>query len=185
MQPLFPWGSLKCPYMQKFKLAGGTNLFLQRYGGAGGVWRVASLEPNSHNCRGSPKDALTSLASFLASSFPVTADSSIHQSGVSHLSAFHGTHRLKSKILGSGGIFLPSSSKVSGNPYRKEATVEFQFWQFLQVRASTFRPLFTWLCLGVGRLARGRFICKLDLAASLLSPFSTQSLAILALRPGP
>ena len=56
---------------------------------------------------------------------PGTADSSIHQSGVSHLSAFHGTHRLKSKIAGSRGIFLPSSSEVSGNPCRKEATISF------------------------------------------------------------
>ena len=109
----------------KIELAGGINLFLQRHGSAGGAWRVASLEPSSCNCHGSLKDALTSLASFLASSFPSTADSSIHQSGVSHLSAFHGTHRLKSRIVGSGGIFLPSSSKVSGDPCRKEATISF------------------------------------------------------------
>ena len=86
---------------------------------------MASLESSSHNCHGSPKDTLTSLASFLASSFLATADSSLHQSGVSHLSAFHGTHRLKSRIVGSKGIFLPSSSKVSGNPHRKEATIGF------------------------------------------------------------
>ena len=109
----------------KIELAGGINLFWWRHGSAGGAWRVASLESSSHNCCGSPKDALTSLASFLASSFPSTADSSIHQSGVSHLSAFHGTHRLKSRIVGSEGVFLPSSSKVSGNPCRKEATVSF------------------------------------------------------------
>ena len=90
-----------------------------------GAWRVASLEPNSCNCHGSPKDALTSLASFLASSFPSTADSSIHHSGVLHLSAFYGTHRPKSKIRGSRGIFLPSSSGVSSNPRRKEATISF------------------------------------------------------------
>ena len=109
----------------KIELAGAINLFLQRHGSAGGAWRVASLESSSHNCRGSPKDALTSLASFLASSFSSTADSSIHQSGVSHLSAFHGTQRLKSRIVGSGGIFLSSSSEVSGDPCRKEATVGF------------------------------------------------------------
>ena len=109
----------------KIESAGGINLFLWRHGSAGGAWRVASLESSSCNCCGSPKDALTSLASSLASSFPGTADSSLHQSGVSHLSAFHGTPRLKSQILSSGGIFLPSSSKVSGNPHRKEAAIGF------------------------------------------------------------
>ena len=86
---------------------------------------MAFLEPNSRNCCGSLKDAFTSLASFLVSSFPSTANSFIHHSGVSHLSAFHGTHRPKSKIVGSRCIFLPSSSKVSGNPCRKEATIGF------------------------------------------------------------
>ena len=109
----------------KIELAGGINLFLQRHGSAGGAWRVASLESSSHNHCGSLKDALISLASFLASSFPGTADSSLHQSGVSHLSTFHGTHRLKSRIVGSGGSFLPSSSKVSGDSHRKEATIGF------------------------------------------------------------
>ena len=109
----------------KIESAGSMNFCLQRHGGAGGVWRVASLEPNSCSCCGSLKDALTSLASFLWSSFPGTADSSIHYSGVSHLSAFHGTHRLKSKTVGSGRVFLPSSSKVSSDPLRKEATVGF------------------------------------------------------------
>ena len=109
----------------KIELAGGINLFLWRHGSAGGAWRVAFLESSSHNCHGSMKNALASLASLLASSFPGTADSSLHQSGVSHLSAYHGTHRLKSRTAGSRGIFSPSSSKVSGNPHRKEATVGF------------------------------------------------------------
>ena len=109
----------------KIELAGGINLFLWRTGGAGGACRVAFLESSSCNCCGSLKDALTSLASFLASSFPSTADSSIHQSGVSHLSAFHETHRLKSRIVGSGGVFSSSSSKVSSNIHRKEATISF------------------------------------------------------------
>ena len=109
----------------KIKSAGSINFCLQWHGSAGGAWRVASFEPNSYNCRGSLKDAHTSLASFLESSFPGTANSPVHHSGVSHLSACHGTHRLNSKTAGSGGIFLPSSSKVSGNPLRKEATVSF------------------------------------------------------------
>ena len=108
----------------KIEVAGGINLFLWRHGGAGGAWGVASLDPNSCNCHGNPKDALTSLANFLAS-FPGTADSSTHQSRVSHLSAFHWTNRPKSRIAGSRGIFLPSSSKVSGDPCRKEATIGF------------------------------------------------------------
>ena len=52
----------------KIESAGGINFCLQRHGGAGGAWRVVSLEPNSCNCCGSPKDAHTSLASFLESS---------------------------------------------------------------------------------------------------------------------
>ena len=88
---------------------------------------MASFEPNSHNCRGSLKDALTSLASFLWSSFPGTAHSSIHHSRVSHLSAFHRTHRPNSKTTGSRGIFSPSSFKVSSDPLRKEATVGFSY----------------------------------------------------------
>ena len=109
----------------KMESAGGINFFLQRHGSAGGAWRVASLESNSHIHCGSAKDVLTSQASLLASSFPGTANSSSHQSGVSHLSDFHGTHWPKSVIPGSGGIFSPSLSEASGDPCRKEATVGF------------------------------------------------------------
>ena len=109
----------------KMESAGGINFFLWRHGSAGGVWRVASLESNSRICCGSVKDALTSLASLLTSSFPSTANSSSHQSRVSHLSDFHEIHWLKSAISGSGGIFSPSSSKVPGDPHRKEATIGF------------------------------------------------------------
>ena len=125
MPLLFPLGLLECPCMQRLSWLGALNLFLQRHGSAGGAWRVASLESNSRNCYGSMKDALTSLASLLASSLPSMANSSSHQSGVSHLSAFHGTHWPKSIMSGSGGIFSPSLSEVSGDPCRKEATVGF------------------------------------------------------------
>ena len=91
----------------------------------GGAWRVASLTPNSHICCGSPKDAHTSLASFLQSSIPGTVNNSVHHSGVLHLSAFHGTHWLNSKTAGSGDVLSASSSEVSGNPLRKEATASF------------------------------------------------------------
>ena len=86
---------------------------------------MASLAPNSCICHGSPKDAHTSLASFLQSSLSGTVDSSIHHSRVSHLLAFQETHQLNSKTMGSGGISSPSSSEVFGDPLRKEATVGF------------------------------------------------------------
>ena len=121
----FSLGTSQISVHVKIELAGGINLFLWRQGGAGGAWRVASLVSNSHSRCGSRKDALTSLASFLTSMFPGTANSSSHQSGVSHLSAFHWAQRLRSIISGSGGIFSPSSSEVSGDPHRKEATVGF------------------------------------------------------------
>ena len=91
----------------------------------GGAWRVASPAPNSCICCGSLKDACTSLASFLQSSIPGTVNSLVHHSGVSHLLAFHGTHWLNSKTAGSRGISLSSSSEVSGDPLRKEATAGF------------------------------------------------------------
>ena len=86
---------------------------------------MASPAPNSHICRGSLKDACTSLASFLQSSTHGTVNSLVHHSGVSHLLAFHGTHWLNSKTAALGGISLPSSLKVSGDPLRKEATTGF------------------------------------------------------------
>ena len=109
----------------KMESAGSMNLFLCRHGGAGQAWRVASLESNSCNHHGGLKDALTSPASFLVSSFPGTADSSAHHSGISHLSTLHGTHWPKSEIACSSGIFSPSPSEVSGDPHRKEATIGF------------------------------------------------------------
>ena len=38
------------------------------------------------------------------------------------LLSLHGTHWLNSKTMGSRGVTLPSSSEVSGNPLRKDAT---------------------------------------------------------------
>ena len=91
---------------------------------------MASLTPSSCIHHGSPKDPHTSLASFLQSSTPGTVDSSVHHSGVLHLSALHGTHQLNSKTVGSRGIFLPSSLEVSGNPLSKEATAGFSSGSF-------------------------------------------------------
>ena len=121
----FSLGTSQMSQHVKIESAGGINFFLQRHSGTGGAWRVASLESNSCFCCGSMKDTLTSLAYLLVSSFPSTADSSSHQSGVLHLSDFHGTHLPKSIMLGSGGVSLPSLSEVSGDSCRKEATVGF------------------------------------------------------------
>ena len=86
---------------------------------------MASLIPNSHICCGSLKEACTSIASFLESSIPGTVNNSVLQSRVSHLSAFHHTHWQNSKTAGSGGVLLPSSLEVSGDPFRKEAMTAF------------------------------------------------------------
>ena len=121
----FSLGTSRISLHTKIELAGGINLFLQRHGGAGGAWRVASLVSNSCSCCESKKDALTSLASFVTSMLPGTAKSSSRHSGVSHISALHWAQRPKSIISSSRGIFLPSSSEVSEDPHRKEATVSF------------------------------------------------------------
>ena len=88
----------------------------------GGAWRLASLIPNSCIHCGCWKEAHTSLASYLQSSIHSTIDNSVHQSGVLHVLAFHGTHWLNSKTAGYRGILSPSSSEVSGDPLRKDAT---------------------------------------------------------------
>ena len=84
---------------------------------------MALSASSSHNCRGSPKDALTCLVSSLILSFPRTINSSIHQLGVSHFPAFHWTHLAKSRMAGSGSTSPLSLSDVFGDPCRKEATV--------------------------------------------------------------
>ena len=108
----------------KIESAGSMNFCLQRHGSAGGAWRVASFEPNSCNCHGCLKDALTSLASFLES-FLGTANSSVHHSGVLHLSAVHGTHWLNSIAGGSGDVSSPLSLEVFGDPLKKEGAIGF------------------------------------------------------------
>ena len=88
-----------------------------------GEWPSSLLIPAS--AVGVPKDACTSLPSFLQSSIPGIVNSLVHHSRVLHLSAFHGTHWLNSKTAGSGGVLSPSSLEVSGDPLRKEATAGF------------------------------------------------------------
>ena len=169
----------------KIESAGSMNFCLWRHGSAGGAWRVASFEPNSHNCHGSPKDALTSLASFLESSFPGTADSSIHRSGILHLSTFYGTHWLNSTTGGSGDVSLPSSSEVFSDPLRKEATVGFSSSGSSRSEPLPLDPCSLGSVLGVGRAAWGRLILKPDFVALLLLALSTLSSVIPALGSGP
>ena len=121
----FSLGTSLMSQLAKIESGGSIKLCQCRHGWAGEAWRVALPASSSCSCCGSPKDTLTCLASFLVLSSPGTVDSSIHQLGVSHLSTFHGTHSAKSKMAGSGGILLPSSSDVSGDPCRKEATAGF------------------------------------------------------------
>ena len=121
----FSQGISLMSWLAKMELTSSINLCWQRHGRAGGAWKVASPASSSCSCSGSPKDTLTCLASFLVLSSPGMVDSSIHQLGVLHLSTFHGTYSAKSKTAGSSGIFLPSLSDVSGDPCRKEATVDF------------------------------------------------------------
>ena len=98
------------------------NFCWQRHGGAAGVWRSASFIPNSFIDCGSWNKACTSLASFLWSTISSTTDNLAHQPGVLHLLALHGTHWLNSVTAGSRDILLPLSSKVSGDPLKKDAT---------------------------------------------------------------
>ena len=103
----FPLGTSLMSWLAKIESGGSMKLCWWRHGRAGGAWRVALPASSSCSHCVSPKDALTCLASFLVLSSPGTVDSSIHQLGVSHLSAFHRTHSAKSKTAGSGGVSLP------------------------------------------------------------------------------
>ena len=119
----FSLGTSLMSQLAKIEPGSGIRLCQWRHGRAGGAWRVALLAYSSPNHHGSPKDTLTCLASFLVLSSPGTTDSSIHQLGVSHFPAFHWTHSAKSRTAGSGSISPPSSSDVSSDPHRKQATV--------------------------------------------------------------
>ena len=71
---------------------------------------------------GSLNEALTCGANFSMSSSGMV-DSSAHQSGTSHLLAFHCTHSAGWDMGGSSDISLLSSSVVSDDPCKKEATL--------------------------------------------------------------
>ena len=146
---------------------------------------MASLVPNSCILCGSLKDVHTSLASFLLLSLPGTVDSLGHHSRVSHLSAFHGTHQLISMTEGSGDVSSSLSSEVFGNPLKKEATIGFSSSGSSKSEPLPLDPcplnsvLGSAVWLGTGRSS------KLHLVAPLLSPLSTWSLAVPALRSSP
>ena len=103
----FSLGTSLMSQLAKMESASSINICQQRHGRAGRAWRVALPASSSCSHHGSPTDTLTCLASFLVLSSPGTVDSSIHQLGVLHLSAFHGTHSAKSRTAGSGGSSCP------------------------------------------------------------------------------
>ena len=173
----FSWGISLISLHASINWAGGINLCQQRHGSAGGALRSASVIPNSCICCGSQKEAHTSLASFLQSSIPGTANNLVHQSGVLHFSAFHGTHWLNSKTMDSGGILLPSSLEVSGDPLKKDATAS------PSSIGSSRSELCQWLLphqtLSLGQCGSWeQGVLKLHLAASPLLLFSTLSLVV-------
>ena len=158
--------------LEKIESGGSIKVCQWRHGGAGGAWRVAFSASSSHNCCCSPKDALTCLVSSLVLSSPGTVDSSIHQLEVSHFAAFHWTHSVKSRTVGSGGISPPSLSDFSGDPHRKEATVGANSGSSIKSDISAFQLFVVWWHLRVSGLA--------NLAASSLPPSFSRPPVILA-----
>ena len=103
-------------------MMGGMNLHQWRHGGAGGAWNGASSGSTSCMHFGSLNEALTCQANFSMSSSG-TVDSSAHQSGTSHLLAFHCTHLTGWDTGSSSDISSLSSSVVLDYPCKKEATL--------------------------------------------------------------
>ena len=145
---------------------GGMNLHQWRHGGAGGAWNGASSGSSSCICLGSLNEALTSQANLPMSSSR-TVDNSTHHSGTSHLSAFHCTHLVGWDMGGSGNISSFSSSGISDDFCKKEATSAWELWWFPQVRVSAFRPHSARRHIRVSRSAS----CTLAREADLMLPF--------------
>ena len=108
-------------WQAKADMTGGKNLHRWRYGGARGTWNGASSGSSSCMHFGSLNEALTCWTNFSMSSSG-TVDSSTHQSGTSHLSAFHCTHLVGWDMGGSGDVSSFSSSVILNDPCKKEAT---------------------------------------------------------------
>ena len=120
-----------------------------------GGWPPLLLIPTS--AMGSPKDACTSLASFLQSSLSGTVNSLVHHSRVSHLSAFRGTYRLNSLRRGLQRCLLVFIFRSLWQPSQEGGHCQLQFQWLLQVRAFGHWTLLTSSVLGsVG--SWGRFI---------------------------
>ena len=82
-----------------------------------GLFRIQLM----HTCLRSWNEAFTSGASLPVSSSR-TVDNSAHQLGTSHFSALHCTHLVDWDMGGSGNIPSSSSSGISDDPSKKEAT---------------------------------------------------------------
>ena len=118
---VFSLGISQMSWQAKVDMMGGMNICWWRHGGARGTWNGASLGSSSCIHLGSWNKALTSQASLPVSSCG-TVDNSGHQLGTSHFSAFHHTHLADLYTDGSGSISSPSSSAISDDPCKKEAT---------------------------------------------------------------
>ena len=85
-----------------------------------GVWQWYFTSFTSLALLGWLNEACTFCANLLQLVTPDTANNSLHQSGVSVISAFHVTH-LWNSPNGSSGVG-PFSSELSSDPLRKEVT---------------------------------------------------------------
>ena len=107
---------------------------LRRHGGAGGAWQWSFVFFTSLAFLGWLNKACIFCASLLQLGTPGTANNSLHQSGVSVVSAFHVTHLQSSHTGSSGGG--PSSSELSTDPLRKEVTPSFNSGSFPNSKSS-------------------------------------------------
>ena len=118
---IFSLGISLMSQQAKADMMGGSNLHQWRHGGARGAWNGASSGFSSFMHFRSLNEVLTCWANLSISSSR-TVDSSAHQWGMSHLSTFNRTHLAGWDTGGSGDIPLLSSSIVSEEPCKKDAT---------------------------------------------------------------
>ena len=104
----------------KIVAGGGWKLLLRRHSGAGGTWQWYFASFISLALLGWLNKACSFHANLVQLGTPSTTNNSLHQLGVSVISAFHLTHSWNSPNGSSGGH--PSSSKLSADPLRKEVT---------------------------------------------------------------
>ena len=99
---------------------GSWKLFLRRHGGAGDASQWSFTLFTSLALLGWLNKACIFCTNLLQLGTPNTTNNSLHQSGVSVVSAFHVTHSWSSHT-GSSGLG-PYSSELSTDPLRKEVT---------------------------------------------------------------